>query len=257
MRNKPLSIKLVGSGWKPISMVDVYNAVTFTIWLCGCNLKCPFCHNWRLAEIKRDTCRLLDIDLLFEELDSAKSLIDYIHVTGGEPLVQWRDLIPLFKYLKQHNYKISINTNMTLYKPLEKIIEEEIVDHIATDLKYPPQLLYGLPENAVSTLWKQFLKSLRLVAEHTVPLELRVPVPKNIDYNSLVSTIDNVIKIIEKTSFYIVLNPLLGSPITTPRNIEWCRVYCDPGKELLFTLREKIKELGIERVYVKENVYFG
>ncbi|HDJ83423.1 MAG TPA: anaerobic ribonucleoside-triphosphate reductase activating protein, partial [Desulfurococcaceae archaeon] len=35
MENKLSRIELIGSGWKPISMVDVYNTVTFTIWLCG------------------------------------------------------------------------------------------------------------------------------------------------------------------------------------------------------------------------------
>ncbi len=239
-------------------MVDVYNAVTFTIWLCGCNLKCPFCHNWRLAETKKDICHLLDINVLIEEIDSAKSLIDYIHVTGGEPLLQWKNLITLFKYLKQqYNYKVSINTNMTLYKPLKKMIEEEIIDHVATDLKYPPQLLYGLPEEITDILWKQFLKSLRLIAEHFIPLELRIPIPKNIDYDSLILTIDNIAKILEKTNFYIIINPLLGPPITTPRNIKWCKTYCDPDKELLIMLREKIKELGIEKVYVRENLHFG
>ena len=146
---------------------------------------------------------------------------------------------------------------MTLYKPLEKMIEEEIIDHIATDLKYPPQLLYGLPEEITNILWKQFLKSLRLIAEHFIPLELRIPIPKNIDYDSLILTIDNIAKILEKTNFYIIINPLLGPPITTPRNIKWCKIYCDPDKELLIMLREKIKELGIEKVYVRENLHFG
>jgi len=83
---------MLTSGWKSTSMVDVRGKVTFTLWLCGCNLKCPFCHNWRIAE--GEGCFPLDEGLLLEELEYGAFLLDYFHITGGEPLMQWRELPP-------------------------------------------------------------------------------------------------------------------------------------------------------------------
>jgi pyruvate formate lyase activating enzyme len=139
-------IRLTGSGWKPVSMVDVYRSVTFTIWLCGCNLKCPFCHNWRIAEGRPEYCRPMDTDRLLDELSASRMLIDYVHVTGGEPLVQYRGLERLFKIVKENiGVKVSLNTNFTLHKPLELLLRKGLVDHLATDLKIPPHNPVRLP----------------------------------------------------------------------------------------------------------------
>ncbi len=122
------------SGWKSVSMVDVHGKVTFTLWLCGCNLKCPFCHNWLIAEGKE--CFPLDRGALLGDLSSSSFLVDYFHITGGEPLMQWAELSSLLAEAKEL-LPISLNTNLTLLKPLERLLKAELVDHIATDLKAP------------------------------------------------------------------------------------------------------------------------
>ncbi len=251
------NIILYGSGWKSLSLIDVVNSVTFTVWLCGCNLRCPFCHNWRLAINDKEYCKPLDIDLLYEEINASRTLIDYLHLTGGEPLTQWRPLQYFLDYVRNNiGVKISVNTNFTLYKPLEKLLQLDLIDHLATDLKIPPSELYGLPNNAVKILWNQYLNSLSLLNKYSVELELRIPVPNNIDLNTLFHYIKIALNRLRNAKYYIVVNPLLGPPITTPRNIEWCRKYCDPPKEILYEIRDKIRSLGVDRVYVKTELKF-
>ncbi|MCD6348625.1 MAG: 4Fe-4S cluster-binding domain-containing protein, partial [Candidatus Korarchaeota archaeon] len=80
---------MLGAGWRSLSTVDVKGAVTFTLWLCGCNLRCPFCHNHLLASSDPSKCFPLNVNNLVDDLISSRGLIDYFHVTGGEPLVQW------------------------------------------------------------------------------------------------------------------------------------------------------------------------
>ncbi|WP_461865978.1 anaerobic ribonucleoside-triphosphate reductase activating protein [Thermococcus sp.] len=228
------------AGWKSVSMVDVHGKVTFTLWLCGCNLRCPFCHNWQIAE--NEGCFPLKQNVLLEELESCAFLIDYFHVTGGEPLLQWRGLSSLFADI---DVPVSLNTNLTLLKPLEKLLNAGLVEHIATDLKAPPTELYGLPEKASLKLWELFLKGLELVSNYKIPLELRIPVARNLEQWSYI--VEGLKKI--NTDFYVVLNPLVGKPLTNPRDDEWCSQYCWPRKENVEKLKRELEELGVE-VYV-------
>ncbi len=248
-----------GSGWKSISMIDVYNSVTFTLWLCGCNLKCPFCHNWRLAINDPKYCRILNTGVLLEELEASKMLIDYLHVTGGEPLVQYRNLLKLFRIARDNiGVKISLNTNFTLYSPLRRIIKEELVDHLATDIKIPYNLLYGYSDDIAVKLWNLFLKSIEYVADTNIPLELRIPVGKNIQIEIFGKYIDIVLKKLKQhNNFYIIVQPLLGPPITTPRNITWCRKYCDPDPEILDEIGSLIRNKGIKKVVIRKTLSFG
>ena len=232
---------MLTSGWKSVSMVDVHGKVTFTLWLCGCNLKCPFCHNWRIAE--RLDCFALDRKALLEELESSSFLVDYFHVTGGEPLMQWRELSSLLAEVKLLDVPVSLNTNLTLVKPLEKLLNAGLVDHIATDLKAPPEL-YGLPTGATERLWNLYLRGLEVVSDHEIPLELRIPVVRG--FNQWPHIEEGLKKI--TTDFYVVLNPLVGKPLTNPRDGNWCSRHCWPEKEV-YELKGKLEELGL-KVYV-------
>ena len=252
-------IVLIGSGWKALSMIDVYNSITFTLWLCGCNLKCPFCHNWRIAENDPQLCSVLDIQLLLDELESSKPFIDYLHITGGEPLIQHSGLTFLLQITRDSmGIKTSLNTNLTLYKPLEKLIKNELVDHLATDLKIPYNLLYGYREEIAERLWKLYNASLDLVTEYGIPLELRIPIAKNIPFNTYKKYLEAIMtKLLKHPNFYIIVQPLLGLPITDPRDIEWCEKYCNPDTMYLEEIKELLKDMGAENVILRKTLSMG
>ncbi|WP_010479463.1 anaerobic ribonucleoside-triphosphate reductase activating protein [Thermococcus zilligii] len=230
---------MLTSGWKSVSMVDVHGKVTFTLWLCGCNLRCPFCHNWRIAEGL--DCFPLDGEKLLGELESSAFLVDYFHVTGGEPLMQWRELGALLAEAKILGVPVSLNTNLTLVNPLERLLKADLVDHIATDIKAPPVALYGLPEKASEGLWGLFLRGLKAVSEYGLQLELRIPVAKGFDAWPWV---EEALRGID-TDFYVVLNPLVGKPLAHPRDEIWCSNHCWPSEEVE-ALREKLEGLGVK-----------
>jgi len=232
------------SGWKNISMIDVKGAVTFTLWLCGCNLRCPFCHNWRIADGL--DCKDLDKDAFLMELVLSKKYIDYLHVTGGEPLLQWRELIDLFKDVKNLNIRISLNSNLTLTKPLKNILNKELIDHIATDLKAPPEKLYGV--SSWNKFWASFLDSLEIISEYNIPLELRIPVIKG--FSGWERHFNEAFNVLKYDNFYIILNPILGPPITDPRDREWCIKYCNPSKNDINKVKSFIEKLGISKIFI-------
>lgn len=241
---------LVGGGWKSISLVDVYGAVSFTVWLCGCNLRCPFCHNWRLANNDSLLCRPIDVGRLLEDLSASRSLVDYLHVTGGEPLLQYEGVLQLFREARKLGVATSLNSNLTLYVPFKKLVSEGVLDHVATDIKVPFEELSGTASDA---LFREFLKSLTLVVENGIALELRVPVARGLTIEGLKEVLAHITPIIgrhaEKT--VVVVNPLLSKPVTEPRDIEWCNRYCMPGEDELKGTAELFRGLGFKTV-VKE-----
>jgi pyruvate formate lyase activating enzyme len=235
--------RVLAAGWR-LSTVDVHGSVTLTVWLCGCNLKCPFCHNWRIAE--RLACRELHVSAIAEEVGAARSLIDYVHLTGGEPLVQPDAVAEIFSRAREAGVRTSLNTNATLHEPLVSLLKRDLVDHVATDAKIPPDLLYGIPGS--EPLWRTFLASLREMAERGIPLELRIPVA-NLPPEAYRGYLEEVRRALEGSRVTVIVQPLAGRPLVEPRDAAWCGKYCNPPDELLEAVAEIAKPLG--RVIVK------
>ncbi|MBC7092199.1 MAG: radical SAM protein, partial [Nitrososphaeria archaeon] len=147
-------IILFGAGWKPVSLVDIRAKAAFTLWLCGCNLKCTFCHNYRLADSDPSLCGKVDMERLLEELDFSRKLVDYFLVTGGEPLLQFNELKKLLKIVKEHfKLDVAVNSNLTLTYAVKSLLDNGLCDFIVTDLKIPHLQLYGLDEGSSDRMW--------------------------------------------------------------------------------------------------------
>ena len=87
--------------------------IRFVIFMQGCCLKCKYCHNrdtWNL-----DAGNLLSIDEIVEKIKKYTSYIlpsgGGVTLTGGEPLLQVKFIINLFKKLKQLKIPTAIDTS--------------------------------------------------------------------------------------------------------------------------------------------------
>ncbi|HDI86595.1 MAG TPA: anaerobic ribonucleoside-triphosphate reductase activating protein [Candidatus Korarchaeota archaeon] len=243
--------RLLGAGWRPVSMVDVVGAVVFTVWLCGCNVRCPFCHNHRIADSDPEVCGFLDVERLLEDLSASKTFLDYFHVTGGEPLVQWRPLAALLERARGEGVRVSVNTNLTLPDALSCLLRAVPVDHIATDLKVPPGEMYGVGEAAAERLWRNFIRGLMLVADQGVPLELRVPVRRDLSVDVLARYAGEALSALGDSDYIIVLQPLVGPPLAAPRDEEWCSTRCNPPERVMSIAKETMERLSGRPVSVR------
>ncbi len=249
-------VKALIAGWKEASLIDVRGAVTLTIWFCGCNLRCPFCHNHRLADSDPRICRLVEVrscsdsgECVEEVIKRSVRFIDYVHVTGGEPLIQFKALAEVFRVCREVGVNSSLNSNLTMPDRLEALINEGLVDHVATDLKVPMKELTGVEDDSlVNELMSSFLKSLKIIAESGVDLELRIPVAKGLTVKHLPKVLGEVSEVLKgfKGRAYIIVNPLLGPPVTSPRNTEWCLRHCWPSWNELREVAEQVSKLGFK-----------
>jgi 7-carboxy-7-deazaguanine synthase len=97
------------------------------IRLAGCNLRCEWCD----TKYALDDGEEMDVDEIIEEVKrySCKN----VSITGGEPLLQKKELLKLIQKLKKMGYWIQINTNGTIFD--EQIFK--LVDLITMDCKCP------------------------------------------------------------------------------------------------------------------------
>jgi len=87
---------------------------TIFVRLSGCNLRCSFCdtkHAWKEGE-KYSTIQVLEKIKKLRQSFPAQ----WVCLTGGEPLLQ--DVTELTEGLKAENFKIQVETNATLFRPL-------------------------------------------------------------------------------------------------------------------------------------------
>ena len=111
--------------------------IRFVLFLQGCHLKCKYCHN-------RDTWNMnggsyISLDSIFEKIMRYKNYIypnGGVTVTGGEPLLQPKFLIELFKKLKKEKIHTCIDTSgmVNLTDDIKTLLS--LTDLVLLDIKH-------------------------------------------------------------------------------------------------------------------------
>ena len=87
--------------------------IRFVIFFQGCNLKCKYCHNRDTWDINGG--KYISVDELLTKILRYKEYFDAsgggVTVTGGEPLLQAKFIIALFKKLKEYSINTAIDTS--------------------------------------------------------------------------------------------------------------------------------------------------
>ena len=124
---------MIISGMQKLTLVDYPGHTACLIFTQGCNFRCPFCHNRDLV-IGTDNSNKIDEQVLFDYLDKRKGLIDGVCISGGEPLLQ-KDIKLFIKKIREKGYKIKLDTNGSKPEVLQDLIESNLVDYVAMDVK--------------------------------------------------------------------------------------------------------------------------
>ncbi len=107
------------------------------LFLRGCNLRCPYCHNPELvpaAGIGR-----LKWDEVVGQLREKKGWIDGVVITGGEPAVN-PELEEIVARVRTEGFSVKLDTNGTRPDVLKKLLDEGALDYVALDIKAPFEL---------------------------------------------------------------------------------------------------------------------
>lgn len=156
------------AGLQKMTLLDYPGKVACTVFLQGCNFRCPFCHNSGLlcgpAETPISTEELLTF------LKKRQGLLDGVCVTGGEPTL-CRELPELLAAIKDLGFAVKLDTNGSRPQVLAELIGRGLVDYVAMDIKNSPDK-YALTTGVQPDL-AAIEESIRLLIDGKTDYEFR------------------------------------------------------------------------------------
>ncbi len=161
------------AGLQKMTLLDYPGKVAATVFIGGCNFRCPYCHNASLLHPANDAQEITE-DTVLAFLKSRKGLLDGVCVTGGEPLL-WEGLAPFLRKVKDLGFLIKLDTNGTRPDTLKALIGEGLVDFVAMDLKHAPDK-YALASGTKADVLPAVKESAAYLLSGAVPCEFRTTV---------------------------------------------------------------------------------
>ena len=119
-------------GLQKLTLLDYPGRLAATVFLGGCNFRCPFCHNASL--VVRNDEREISEDELFAFLESRRGKLSGVCITGGEPTLN-PSLPSFISRIRALGYSIKLDTNGTNPDMLEALVRDGLVDYVAMDIK--------------------------------------------------------------------------------------------------------------------------
>lgn len=154
-----------------MTLLDYPERTACTIFLGGCNFRCPWRHNSSLIHSAADPAIARDDLLSF--LHKRRDVLDGVAVSGGEPLLY--DLRPLLTEIKTLGYAVKLDTNGAHPERLRELLDAGLVDSVAMDIKNSPERYaetIGLPTAPL----EQIQESIAVLLNNTVDYTFRTTV---------------------------------------------------------------------------------
>lgn len=181
-------------GLQKMTLLDYPGKVAATVFLGGCDFRCPFCHNFELADGSAGP--LMDDRELLAFLDKRKGVLDGVAITGGEPCINSK-LTQLIDSIRSMGYLIKLDTNGYHPETLSKLISDKKVDYVAMDIKNSPEK-YPMTVGVPGLNTRPIEESIELLLKGTCEYEFRTTVVKEYHEISDFEKIGDLIKGAEK-----------------------------------------------------------
>jgi len=123
------------AGLQKMTLLDYPGRVACTVFLQGCNFRCPFCHNSGL--LTGETQEEIPMEAFLTFLSRRQGLLDAVCISGGEPTLS-PELPELVSRVKQMGYLVKLDTNGSRPDVLKALAAENLLDYVAMDVKNSP-----------------------------------------------------------------------------------------------------------------------
>ena len=180
---------LIG-GLQKMTLLDFPGHIACTVFLPGCDFRCPYCHNYELVD--GSAAPVMDEEEFFAFLNKRKGLLDGVAITGGEPLMR-PGMDVFIRRIKDMGFLVKLDTNGYHPDRLKELLNSKgLVDYIAMDIKnsfekYPTTI--GLSDINISLI----KESISLIMGSDVDYEFRTTVIKQyheaLDFEKIGTTI--------------------------------------------------------------------
>ncbi|PNV58955.1 anaerobic ribonucleoside-triphosphate reductase activating protein [Clostridium sp. chh4-2] len=165
-------------GLQKTTLLDYPGHLAATIFLGGCNFRCPFCHNKDL--LGNDAEALYTEEELMVFLKKRVNILEGVCITGGEPTLSG-DLESLILKIRDLGYLIKLDTNGSRPDVLKRLCENGLIDYVAMDIKNSVEH-YGLTAGAESLPIGEIEKSIDFLMHGSIDYEFRTTVVRELHH---------------------------------------------------------------------------
>lgn len=164
-------------GLQKTTLLDYPGHVAATVFLGGCNFRCPFCHNADL--LGKDAETQYTYEELLQFLTKRRRLLEGVCISGGEPTLQAEALEMLIRDIRGLGLLVKLDTNGTRPSVLRHLIEENLLDYVAMDIKSGPDH-YPQTSGSLCMNLASIQESVEILKSNSIPYEFRTTVVKGI-----------------------------------------------------------------------------
>ncbi len=228
---------MIIGGFQRFSLIDYPGKICAIVFTQGCNFRCPYCHNPELVDPKLFSHPIPEADI-FAFLETRRGKLDAVVITGGEPTLQ-PDLIEFIKTVKALDYLVKLDTNGSSPGILRELIELNLVDYIAMDVKAPLERYQEITNSNVDQA--KIKDSIELIMHAGLDYEFRTTVVKSqLGKKDILA----IVKLIRGSKRYI-MQKFVPETVLDQKFLDGVMIYTD---EDLVGLRDAVKSYVAECV---------
>lgn len=187
-------------GYLKTSAIEWPGKISSVIFVSGCNFRCSFCYNRDSVLNPQKLPKFSEKEIL-RDLEKRKKWVDGVVVTGGEPTLQ-PDLDKFLEKVKKLGFLTMIETNGSIPEVMAKLLNGQMVDYIAMDIKGPLDGRYAQITNFYPPAGgpiSNIKKSINLIINSGIDSEFRTTVVPGIhDKKTLVLMAKQIEELIKK-----------------------------------------------------------
>ncbi|GMO56899.1 MAG: anaerobic ribonucleoside-triphosphate reductase activating protein [Rickettsiales bacterium] len=170
------------------SFQDFPNRTSCIVWFCGCNFRCPYCHNPDFIEVKPEQKFLTEMEI-FNFLQQRVGLLEGVVLSGGE--VSLYNIYDFVCKIKEMGFLVKIDTNGTNPTLIKQLVNEKKIDFVALDYKAPKAKFFSITNN---NDYEKFDDTLSFLIKSGIEMEIRTTIhTKLLDENDINLIIDDLI----------------------------------------------------------------
>lgn len=165
------------NGFNKLTLLDYPGHIAVTIFIGGCNMRCPFCHNASLVT-RAASQPIIPQEKILAVLSNRRAIIEGVCITGGEPTLH-PDLPDFISKIKALGMHVKLDTNGTNPAMLKALVNDKLIDYVAMDIKNSPEK-YEETAGAVNLCMDHILESVEFLLSSPVDYEFRTTIVKEL-----------------------------------------------------------------------------
>ncbi len=194
-------------GLQKTTLVNFPRRVAAAVFLPGCNMRCPYCHNAELAlgsainfSPLKEPDSYYKLEAVYDFLKKRKGIITALVISGGEPCVSPK-LYEIIQFAKSLNLEVKLDTNGTFPDKLleivnsPKLIPNMIALDVKTSIERYGELFPKMSDTALERVKEAFLKSLNILDDikEKIEIEYRTVLVPNLVTKTEILAIANIL----------------------------------------------------------------